>query len=284
VGVAGHVHPGGLYNDLMVVRPGTTVARKKGGPIPGDVPGSVRVFRSLARYFGGRDPVSWDVAMTASSPKWRVHVRKGDVLRTTTTYETKLGSWYEAMGIMVAWIAVDGHGGADPFKQAVSQKGYVTHGHLKENDLHGATAPAVANPLSLPNGTAPNNTVKIQNFQYLPGDLSSSGSAKDPPTVKEGQSLTFLNTDGPPATPFQFQISHSITACAAPCNLNTGVSYPIADGLGGFDSGQMGFGPVGSTAFNNKQSWQTPADLKPGTYTFFCRVHPFMRGAFRVTN
>ena len=23
--------------------------------------------------------------------------------------------------------------------------------------------------------------------------------------------------------------------------------------------------------------------LKPGTYTFFCRVHPFMRGSFRVT-
>ena len=24
------------------------------------------------------------------------------------------------------------------------------------------------------------------------------------------------------------------------------------------------------------------ADLKPGTYTYFCRVHPFMRGAFKV--
>jgi plastocyanin len=283
VATAGHVHPGGLYDDLMVVRPGATVARKKGGPIPGDVPSSVRVFRSLAHYFGGRDPVSWDVAMGGTSPKWRVHVRKGDVLRTTTTYDTKLGSWYEAMGIMVVWIAPDAHGGTDPFKRAVTQKNYLSHGHLKENDVHGATAPAVANPLSLPNGTAPGNTVKIQNFKYLPGDLSASGTTKDPPTIKEGQALTFVNTDGPPTTPFQFQISHSITACAAPCNLNTGVSYPIANGLGGFDSGQMGFGPVGSTAFNNKQSWQTPTNLKPGTYTFFCRVHPFMRGSFRVT-
>jgi plastocyanin len=25
-----------------------------------------------------------------------------------------------------------------------------------------------------------------------------------------------------------------------------------------------------------------PADLPEGTYTYFCRVHPVMRGAFRV--
>jgi plastocyanin len=29
-------------------------------------------------------------------------------------------------------------------------------------------------------------------------------------------------------------------------------------------------------------TWKTPRDLGPGTYTYFCRVHPFMRGAFRV--
>jgi len=282
VATAGHMHPGGLYDDMMVVRPGATVTRKKGGPIPGDVPNSVRIFRSKAVYFGHRAPVSWDLAMTGTNPKWRVHVRKGDILRITTTYETKLASWYEAMGIMVAWIAPNAHGGTDPFARAVSQKGYITHGHLKENDVHGATAPAVANPLSLPNGTAPNGTVKIENFKYSSGDLSARGSSKDPPTIKEGQSLTFVNADGPPTTPFQFQISHSVTACAAPCDLNTGVSYPIANGLGGFDSGQLGFGPVGSTAFNNKQTWTTPNNLSPGTYTFFCRVHPFMRGSFRV--
>ena len=28
--------------------------------------------------------------------------------------------------------------------------------------------------------------------------------------------------------------------------------------------------------------WQTPSNLSPGTYTYFCRIHPFMRGAFRV--
>ncbi len=28
--------------------------------------------------------------------------------------------------------------------------------------------------------------------------------------------------------------------------------------------------------------YRTPKNLRPGTYTYFCRVHPFMRGAFRV--
>jgi hypothetical protein len=282
VAVAGHLHPGGLYDDLMVVRPGAAVARRRGGPIPGDVPGSVRIFRSQARYFGHRAPVSWDVAMTGSLPGWRVHVNKGDILRTTTTYETKLGSWYESMGIMVAYIAVGSNAGVDPFTHSVPTTGRITHGHLPENNVHGATAPAVANALTLPNGTAPNNTVKIENFKYVPGDLSARGKAKDPPTIKQGQSLTFVNTDGPPMAPFDLQISHSITACAAPCNLNTGVSYPIANGLGGFDSGQLGFGPPGFTAFIEQQTWQTPTNLRPGTYTFFCRIHPFMRGAFRI--
>jgi plastocyanin len=29
-------------------------------------------------------------------------------------------------------------------------------------------------------------------------------------------------------------------------------------------------------------TYKTPKNLQPGTYTYFCRVHPFMRGAFRV--
>ena len=49
-----------------------------------------------------------------------------------------------------------------------------------------------------------------------------------------------------------------------------------------FDSGQLGYGPQGFTAAANRADWETPADLKPGTYTYFCRIHPFMRGAFRV--
>ena len=282
VATAGHLHPGGLYDDLMAVRPGAVVNAAK--VVRGDVPSSVRLFRSYAHYFGHRAPTSWDVAMTATSKSWRVHLRRGDTLRTTTTYDSKLGSWYESMGIMVVYLARNSTKGVDPFSHTVPLGGHLTHGHLKENNIHGGTAPGLANPISLPAVAVPDNTVKIEDFKYGQGDLSAAGAAKDPVQVPQGQALTFVNGDGTPATPFNLQISHSITACQAPCNLTTGVSYPIADGAGGFDSGQLGFGPPGFTAFNNKQTWQTPTNLPAGTYTYFCRIHPFMRGAFRVVS
>jgi plastocyanin len=280
VATAGHIHPGGLYDDLMAQRPGVTPSTN--GPVPGDVPGSVRLFRSHAHYFGGRKPTSWDVAMTATSKNWRVHLKKGDVLSTNTTYDSKLGSWYESMGIMVVYVAQNSTRGVDPFTGKVNLKGHLTHGHLKENNVHGGIAPGLANPLSLPAVPVANNTVKIEDFKYQQGDLSGKGSKKDPAAIRQGQSLTFVNGDGTPTTPFNLQISHSITACQAPCNLSNGVSYPIANGAGGFDSGQLGFGPSPLTAFNNKQTWQTPTNLPVGTYTYFCRIHPFMRGSFRV--
>ena len=44
----------------------------------------------------------------------------------------------------------------------------------------------------------------------------------------------------------------------------TGVTKAIATGC------------IGTT------TWKTPKTLGPGTYTYFCRIHPFMRGSFRV--
>jgi plastocyanin len=94
--------------------------------------------------------------------------------------------------------------------------------------------------------------------------------------VRRGRSLKFVNRDA------RRGILHSITSCRAPCNRTTGIAYPLADGAVRFDSGNLGFGPAGLTAAANRDSWRTPRRLKAGTYTYFCRVHPFMRGAFRV--
>ena len=74
---------------------------------------------------------------------------------------------------------------------------------------------------------------------------------------------------------------HSITGCSAPCARTSGISFPLANGFQ-FDSANLGFGPPLFTAAANRDTWETPASLKPGTYTYFCRIHPFMRGAFRV--
>jgi plastocyanin len=216
------------------------------------------------------------MAMTATPPNWRVRVRPGDTLRVSATYDSRHAAWYEAMGIMIVYMA-DDRSGVDPFARAVPLNGQVTHGHLAENNHHGGTGPPTVDARTLPNGpTPPNDTVNIGDFRYRAGDLSVPGAARNPPTIPAGQSLRFVNGDASQT------IWHSITACRAPCNLTTGISYPLADGSGGFDSGQLGFGPRGFTAAANRKVWDTPTTLRPGTYTYFCRVHPFMRGAFRV--
>jgi plastocyanin len=110
----------------------------------------------------------------------------------------------------------------------------------------------------------------------MPGNSGLAGVFGDPPAVGGGQSLHFENFDA------HAQVFHTVTACAAPCNRSTGISYPLADGAVDFDSAELGYGPTGFTAASNHTGWDTPASLKPGTYTYFCRIHPYMRGSFRV--
>src|SRR5262249_41657465 len=108
----GHLHPGGLYDTLDLIRQG---AHPTNRAIPGGEPDSVRLFRSYAHYFDNRGPISWNMAMTATAPQWRVQVKAGDVLRINATYNTTRASWYEVMGIMLVWEAWDTNSGVDPF-------------------------------------------------------------------------------------------------------------------------------------------------------------------------
>jgi plastocyanin len=75
---------------------------------------------------------------------------------------------------------------------------------------------------------------------------------------------------------------HTITSCKAPCTGSTGIAYPLANAKIQFDSGELGYGPNGLTPAANRNTWKTPKNLPVGTYTYFCRIHPFMRGSFRV--
>lgn len=260
VATAGHFHPGGLYTDLDVVRGGKTAL----------------AFRSKAHYFDPNGPVSWDMAMEESRPDWRVKVRKGDTLRVKATYDTTRASWYESMGLMLVYYTPDDAGGLDPFTQKVPTSGEPTHGHLRESDNHGGAPTNLPDPTKLPDGPAAPNGVGIANFVYTPGDTSLSGQLGLPPVVDPGSSLTFVNGDA------SAQIPHTITSCREPCNRSTGISYPIADGDVQFDSGQLGYGTPEFSAWAQRDTYSTPSNLKPGTYTYFCRIHPYMRGAFRV--
>ncbi len=260
---AGHLHPGGLHTDLYLTRDGRTT----------------RLFRSKAKYFEPAGAVSWDVAMTNTPPDWRVAVRKGDKLSVTGTYDTSRASWYESMAIMPIAFSPGDTTGVDPFGGALNRKGVLNHGHLPENDNHGGGPGGLPDARSLRDGvavTAAGGPVLIKDFLYRRGDLSNVGAAGRPPTVRQGGTIAFRNLDD------RRTIWHTITACKAPCNRRAGIAYPLADGPVDFDSGELGTGPAGATAAANRVTWRTPRTLKPGTYTYFCRVHPFMRGAFRV--
>jgi hypothetical protein len=288
VATAGHLHPGGLHTDLWVERAGATAkkvscASKRRAAakrrcianrpsVRGD---KAHLFRSDAKYFEPAGAVSWDVAMTATPADWRVKLHKGDTLSTTATYDSKRAAWYESMGIMVAYMADDGPG-EDPFAKRVDWPGKVTHGHLDENRNHGGKRVVYPDPRKLPDGVFAPGGIDIRGFTYQYGDLALPGERGRPPVVRRGQSLLYTlspEDDGQ-------EIYHSLTSCKLPCNRDTGIAYPLADGKFQFDSGQLGTKQIPPAT--GKTEYRTPSNLPTGTYSYFCRIHPTMRGAFRV--
>jgi plastocyanin len=259
VQTVGHLHPGGLYTDLVLERNGRRV----------------NIFRSRAHYWEPAGAVSWDVAMTATPSNWRVAVKRGDQITVSATYDSARASWYESMGITPIAFAPGFRGGVDPFSSKLNRRGRLTHGHLPENDNHGGGSGGLPDARALPAGPAASGPVAISNFLYGQGDLQAEATVQ-PPLVSAGQPLAFVNRDAART------IFHTITSCRAPCNRETGIAYPLADGPVEFDSGELGFGPLGLTPAANRDTWSTPANLPQGTYNYFCRIHPFMRGAFRV--
>jgi plastocyanin len=116
------------------------------------------------------------------------------------------------------------------------------------------------------------NQVTIANFLYVPGDRSLSGSDGAPVQVKKGTALEFFNADQAAG------IRHSVTTCAWPCNGRYVANYPWADGR--WDSGTLGYDAIDGGSPNPFTS--TPKELPVGKYAYFCRIHPWMRGAFEV--
>jgi plastocyanin len=209
---------------------------------------------------------------------WRVKVQAGDKVTVHTTYDSNRADWYEVMGIMpVAVYNGTDVGGKDAQDPTIPQADVLTHGHLAENDNHGGVPTNSPDLNTFPSAPPPNGTVNVKSFTYqaIPGTPSV-------PTVEPGKSLTFKSLDTTPSV----NAFHTITACKAPCTATTGIAYPVADGPVTFDSGELGFngnqGSLPGAPAADRDTWQTPKDLPSGTYTYFCRIHPFMRGAFRV--
>lgn len=311
IGLGGHLHPGGLRNEVDLVR--------------GDK--SQRIYTGIPTYWdpdnksqGGGPPDSWDFSMRVSGlPQWGVHVEPGDVLRSNAAYDTILASSYENMGIVVSLFVPEDKDGKkqapgvdplaadfDPLTQIDNSERcdsggleatppklcpngrFETHGHYKENASRGGPQGAWNANQSGP-GAMTTKEIGIADFLYVPGDLSAADTL-GVPKVPLGSALRFTNLDGP-------AILHTITTCKFPCLGPTGAAFPLPDGTTGgtppsrqieLDSGQLGYSVPQISGAMNKLDWTIPVNsdkgYRPGEIvTYFCRIHPSMRGAFEVT-
>ena len=172
--------------------------------------------------------------------------------------------------------------------------GILTHGRLPENiDAEAGDDLGLPDPRKLKSKgkVRKDEAIEIDGFRYQPGGYSAfedfPTSSMRPPLVKAGRRRQLHQHRGATwASPTTQQVWHSITSCKAPCNRGSGIGYPLADGPIKFDSGQLGFGDgrrASSVNARGPNEYTTPPLTKAGkTYTYFCRIHPFMRGSVRV--
>lgn len=272
---AGHVHPGGLRTELAAE----------------SCPGSPReIFRSEAQLnkrtemnngtglpAGQQQLGSWDYLMTATEPGWEMTVRQGDQLSVTSVYDVS-HPWYEAMGIMVAWGVPISDAEADPARCDFSHadtSGTATREAPEANSRLVFGGPGTGSGPTGDDATgAPVTRVDIAAFTYFPRVAP----------VAAGSTVSFVNEDA------AAQIFHTVTACVRPCNGPTGQSYPLAEWqtaeTAGFDSGVLGYGPPELTAATQQHRYDldlTALGAESGdVITYYCRVHPEMRGALVV--
>jgi hypothetical protein len=185
-------------------------------------------------------------------------------------------------------------------------RGWPTHGHLHESGHFGGGSTLC--PEEGPGGACPE-------LEYIEGELTTEivsagftfgnadlGVINTPglgmPLLKVNEPARFWNYDT------AARIWHTFTRCAYPCNGPPDLGYPISNGGSGdpwdymdFDSGELGYGtmldqtksqPVTGQGNKSPQEWVrdglywefTPTET--GVFTFWCRTHRGMRGAFKV--
>lgn len=181
-------------------------------------------------------------------------------------------------------------------------RGQVTHGSMTH--AHQAHATDASHENHSHKDGPVTTDIYIQNFSYGAADLDQV--QKDGiPLVKVGEPVRFWNLDAPA------KVWHTVTRCKEPCHPH---GFAMADGGSGdpgdamnFDSSQIGYGlpqdgakarlvperfPA-SFAEGSQMVQKIPATVRagmvweftptvPGTYTFFCRNHPDMRGIIKV--
>ncbi|HVL89622.1 MAG TPA: hypothetical protein VM841_05230 [Actinomycetota bacterium] len=129
--------------------------------------------------------------------------------------------------------------------------------------------------------------IHVAGFLYVPGDLGF-GDVPTLPAVKQGSTITFVNDDA------AINVRHTFTSCRWPCVGPYVSNFPLpSGGAHAFDTGKIGnIDPIDGGAEVEKvllgqendtvPFYEFKADLPAGRYSYFCRIHPFMRGGFEV--
>lgn len=290
---AGHLHPAGRNVVLANLGPQGSgcEADTDGDGFPGTTLLNSRKLERVpeANYY------SEDYQMGATKLGWRAPIRTGDRIAQFGVYSNDLYASYGAMSYAGLYadtqqvppaptgcnlesyapklLAGDPIGG-------IATEGVLNHPWHREPDPHcGLSISPYNQPCDVNErawtSSAQTSVVHIAGFKYLPGDLSTSGPTRVLPQVRAGSSIRFVNEDA------GLGIRHTVSSCRWPCNGQYVGNYPLPDG--DFDSAMLGnVDPVDGSAF--KLDWSSPKTLTPGRYSYFCRTHPWMRGAFEVTS
>ncbi len=305
VGGAGHLHPNG--REVIVANLGPEGSACE-ADLDGDGLPGITLFRShKIEQVPDAFPASEEYQMGATKHGFRAPIREGDRIAQFAIYANDHYASYGAMSF--AGLYIDRQQPPAPRDSPCSLEN--TAPVLLEGDPVGGSpiettwnrnwdyeaphcdvpgAPACETELTNVADSIPAAAVHIANFLYTPGDRALAGDLGAPVQVAKGNKLLFINEDA------ALGIRHTITGCAWPCNGKYVANYPHPDGL--FDSGKLGNidpidnggviadpnSPIGyGIAPDMMPAWELDTtELDEGLYSYFCRIHPWMRGAIEV--
>lgn len=278
---AGHLHPGGRQVVVSNLGSESQPCTDEGDGYAGKT-----ILRVDAYYRDGVFP-SEDFQMGITQKGWRAKIKKGDRIAINGIYDAADYAYPDAMSFFGFYAdledppAEDEHCQVELLDQPGAPQAQVI-GSMPNREW-----PEEPDPTCEP-GTCDSerpepepgprtNVVHIAAFSYAPGNLGTSGQPFGPPVVERGEKLRFVNEDWALGG-----IRHTATTCKAPCNGPYVSNYPFHDGS--FDTGVLGATPLDTyiTVRTEPTAEIDTSDLEPGRYTYFCRLHPSMRGSVIV--
>lgn len=278
---AGHMHPGG---DNVVVSNLGSQASPCGGTWLSDPDGDgfpgVALVRSRHLTRHGIRP-SEDFQMGITNPGWRATIRQGDVLAINGVYDATNHAYPDAMSFFGFYTdTTAGEQMTAPCTSRIITDPQADPTLTDINRPWSSREPLPVCTVCDANTAAPEagpavNVITIAGFSYLLGN-GGSGIA---PAIPRGTDIQILNLDA------ALGIRHTLTTCPAPCDGAYRANYPFPDGR--IESGVIGIDYQSFETYvsvTGTPNWTLPtSSLNEGLYTFFCRLHPTMRGSFFVT-